>query len=266
LDQSAWLEDFRSEALEGLDVVDAQLLVLERAPSDPQVIRKLFVAIHTIKGNAAMVGLDTTQQLSHAMEDVLSRLRDEQHPVDHEAVNVLFQAVDALRGLVVAARPGAAESTVGIVELIAQLRACVESGHPAKVDREPVSSRRSTALLVEDSATVRLLEQRLLTEAGFTVLALADGQEALRQARDTRYDLIVTSVELRGMNGLELAAALREHSPTRDVPVIITTSSDSPEQRRTAQALGVYRYLLKGPSAPQQLSEAAREVWERLAA
>ncbi len=58
---------------------------------------------------------------------------------------------------------------------------------------------RQVELLVEDSATVRMLESMLLIEAGFEVDAVADGREALARATAQPYSLLVTGVETRGL-------------------------------------------------------------------
>src|SRR5947208_3454518 len=53
-DPAAFLDDFRAEAADRVRDLDAQLLTLERDPSDLRPIREMFVAAHTVKGGAAM--------------------------------------------------------------------------------------------------------------------------------------------------------------------------------------------------------------------
>jgi CheY-like chemotaxis protein len=109
-----------------------------------------------------------------------------------------------------------------------------------------------------------MLERIVLVDAGFDVDALADGEEALAHARETPYDLVVTGIELRGVNGLELVAALRAQPHFADVPVIITSSAENPEHRQRARALGVRHYVPKGSLSEQRLGEAARAAFARL--
>ena len=99
MDPIALLGEFRAEATEYLNTLDAQLLQLERDPVDTQPVRAMFLAAHSIKGGAAMLGLVELRELSHALEDVLGVLRDERRPLVRATADVLFRAVDRLRAL-----------------------------------------------------------------------------------------------------------------------------------------------------------------------
>jgi chemotaxis protein histidine kinase CheA len=121
-DVSAFLDDFRAEATEGVRTLDAQLLKLERDPSDPSPVREMFLSAHTIKGGAAMLGLGNVNELAHAMEDVLAPLRDEHRPLDSATADLLFTALDSLRDLVEQATPGPATPDSARAELVASLR------------------------------------------------------------------------------------------------------------------------------------------------
>ena len=116
------------------------------------------------------------------------------------------------------------------------------------------------ALLVDDSATVRLLESMVLQEAGYEVDAVADGSEALARALSQAYQLVVTSVETRGLRGLDLAAAVRALPTGRHVPIIVMSSDDDARQRERAAAVGVQAYIRKGSFGERRLLEAAREL------
>jgi CheY-like chemotaxis protein len=118
-------------------------------------------------------------------------------------------------------------------------------------------------LLVEDSATVRLLESMLLQEAGFEVDAVADGHEALARATAQPYQLLVTAVETRGLRGLDLAAAVRGSPGGASLPIVLMSSDDNAEHRRQAAELGVDAYIRKGSLGQRRLVDAARELAPR---
>jgi CheY-like chemotaxis protein len=103
----------------------------------------------------------------------------------------------------------------------------------------------------------------LLEEAGYTVDALADGNEALARALREPYGLLVTSVETRGLRGLDLAAALRDAPGGRVLPIIVMSGDENPVNRERAAALGVQAYIRKGAFGDRRLLEAAREVLSR---
>src|SRR5437763_16392152 len=102
MDLSAFLDEFRAEASDYLRALDAQLLALEREPAAAEPIREMFIAAHTIKGGASMLGLAGVRELAHAgvrelahaLEDVLAQLRDQLRPLDAPTADLLFRAID----------------------------------------------------------------------------------------------------------------------------------------------------------------------------
>src|SRR6266851_9400962 len=100
---SEFLGEFQLEAGEKLDIIASQLLRLERDSGNPQPLREMFLAAHTIKGGAAMLRLTDVESLAHAIEDLLSSFRDQQRTLDAQAADLLFKSLDHLRGLIAVA-------------------------------------------------------------------------------------------------------------------------------------------------------------------
>src|SRR5581483_6516329 len=91
------LEMARVEVGERLDRMEGSLLELDvGATAEPQTIDSLFRDAHTIKGTAAILGWAQLSALSHAMEDRLSRCRD-QGELPESLVDPLLKGVDAMR-------------------------------------------------------------------------------------------------------------------------------------------------------------------------
>lgn len=114
-------------------------------------------------------------------------------------------------------------------------------------------------LLAEDQAMVLgALATLLEIEEDLEVVGRGrDGAEALELARSTRPDVVVTDIEMPGMTGLELAAALRRQEPRPRV--IIVTTFARPGYLRRALEAGVSGYLLKDAPA-EELADAVRRV------
>lgn len=72
---------------------------------------------------------------------------------------------------------------------------------------------RTTVLVVDDDAAVRSLAGRILERSGYTVVEAGDGPSAVAAAEDAEVGLLLTDVVLPGVNGAELAGALRERRP-----------------------------------------------------
>jgi two-component system chemotaxis sensor kinase CheA len=109
--QSEFLEIFRDEAIERLDRIVSTLLAFEAGTAAPDAIDCLFRDAHTIKGAAGMVGRDEVHALAHAIEDVLSEVR-EQGSFDPALVDPLLRAADVLRKQV----EGADEPATALIE------------------------------------------------------------------------------------------------------------------------------------------------------
>jgi CheY-like chemotaxis protein len=95
-------------------------------------------------------------------------------------------------------------------------------------------------LLVEDSKFLRIASERALTRAGYTVCSAADGEEALRMARERLPDLILLDMLLPKMSGPDVLAALQKDILTKAIPVVVLTgmSIKNEERLRSDGAVG----------------------------
>jgi chemotaxis protein histidine kinase CheA len=100
VDLSAFIEEFKSEALEHLERIDQGLLLLEQNPHNLQQVRSLFLSAHTIKGGAAMLSLTAIKEITHAFENILDDLREGTHTATPKTINVLLKTADVLHQVV----------------------------------------------------------------------------------------------------------------------------------------------------------------------
>ena len=87
---------FIQEAPELLQVIEAELLTLKTERSTAKV-HNMMRAVHSIKGGAASVGLETIKTLAHSLEDIFKALFSPELEVDTEIEGLLLQAYDCLR-------------------------------------------------------------------------------------------------------------------------------------------------------------------------
>ena len=106
LDLERIRQSFLAETEEDLAIVEQALLVLEKSPGDPEPVAEVFRKFHTLKGNAAALGLSGVNAFAHRIEDLLQGLREGQQPVSEPVVGYLLDVVDALRAMLPAAMAG----------------------------------------------------------------------------------------------------------------------------------------------------------------
>lgn len=91
------LGEFLIESYENLDRLDQDLVALEDDPSNRQLLGGIFRTIHTIKGTCGFLGFSKLESLTHAGENLLSRLRDGELALDAQRTSALLAMVDAVR-------------------------------------------------------------------------------------------------------------------------------------------------------------------------
>lgn len=106
-------------------------------------------------------------------------------------------------------------------------------------------------LLVEDSRSIRLENERALGRAGYEVICAQDGEEALKYARENCPDLILLDLLLPKMTGMEVLAHLKRDRRTAPIPVVVV-SGLSDKNRAKLIAAGADDYLEKGTLMPDK--------------
>src|SRR5215470_14743888 len=89
------VKEFLVESYENLDQLDRDLVALEKAPQDRERLASVFRTIHTIKGTCGFFGFAKLEAVTHAGENLLSRLRDGELLLDAEITSALLALVDA---------------------------------------------------------------------------------------------------------------------------------------------------------------------------
>jgi two-component system chemotaxis response regulator CheY len=126
--------------------------------------------------------------------------------------------------------------------------------------------KRYNALVVEDSPPMRKMIVFALSRVRqLNVVEADDGVDALRQIAGTRFDIVLTDINMPILDGLKLVKRLRADQSYRDVPIIIITTEGAEEDRQRALALGATAYITKPIQAPQVI-QLVREILQLEAA
>lgn len=112
-----------------------------------------------------------------------------------------------------------------------------------------------TIMLVDDSATVLLSISGILTKAGFQVVtanSAEDGQKKL--AGGTKPDLLITDLNMPGMNGIEFIKVVRQKAELRFMPILFLTTESQQAKRAEAKAAGASGWIVKPATADTLLN------------
>ena len=90
---------FLQEADEQLQLLDEDIVRLEKEDSNPDLMQEIFRAAHTLKGSSAMIGHNRMAELAHAMENVLDNLRKGTLSISPQIVDALLHGLDIMREL-----------------------------------------------------------------------------------------------------------------------------------------------------------------------
>jgi chemosensory pili system protein ChpA (sensor histidine kinase/response regulator) len=134
-----------------------------------------------------------------------------------------------------------------------------KSNEPAVLDQR---DRRTFALVVDDSITVRRVTQRLLERNGMRVVTAKDGVDAVSLLQENMPDIILLDIEMPRMDGYEVAAHVRNDPRLKHIPIVMITSRVSEKHRARAIELGVDDYLGK-PYQESQLLDAIEPLVNR---
>jgi len=151
---------------------------------------------------------------------------------------------------------------VVILDMGALVRSEWRSRKAAEIPRV-VEDKRTFALVVDDSITVRRVTQRLLERNGMRVMTAKDGVDALSLLQEHVPDVILLDIEMPRMDGYELASHIRGDERLANVPIVMITSRVGEKHRARAIELGVNDYLGKPYQESQLLDAIVPLVEER---
>ncbi len=159
--------------------------------------------------------------------------------------------------------PGRDGNTVLVLEAADLLDAALgdEGAGPVLARREPDSDRPAPRILVvDDSITTRTLEESILVGAGYRVRTATDGEAAWEILRNERFDLVLTDVEMPGMDGFELTRRIKQEARLADLPVVIVTSLGSEADRRRGMEVNADAYIVKSSFESRELLEVVGQL------
>jgi type IV pilus assembly protein PilB len=207
-------------------------------------------------------------------------------------IHELLQVTDELRELIARRAPeheirlaaraggmrtlledGIAKAALGLTTLEAVLQVAAPDDLPAaeSVSTDEgvlhnsdtaIETRKARVLIVEDDRVVTTVVKYFLEMEGFEVVLAKDGLIGLETAKRNPPQVIVTDLNMPGMDGMAMVKALRADALTRDIPIIMLTSEESVDSETLALSLGADDYVHK-PVEPRRLAARVKALLAR---
>ena len=128
---------------------------------------------------------------------------------------------------------------------------------------EPAAASAARVLIVEDSPTVSTVVKYFLELEGFEVIVAEDGLTGLEMARAERPALVVSDLNMPGMDGMALIAALRADARTCEMAILLLTSETGVDTETRGLAISADDYLAK-PVEPRRLAARVKALLSRV--
>ncbi len=123
------------------------------------------------------------------------------------------------------------------------IEALIEKNHP-----KGMMHRKKRILAIDDDLLVRESLKHLLEQEGYEATVVSSGREALDILLNSVFDLVITDIRMPKMDGIETIKAIRkqqERFGKPKLPAIVLTAYDDQKVRRSAEKLGVRKFMTK---------------------
>jgi CheY-like chemotaxis protein len=117
--------------------------------------------------------------------------------------------------------------------------------HEVKEKGYSMNRSKRIVLYVSDNKFMHIVIKDTLRPYNITVIDVYDAQSALKSLKDTSPDLILTDIDMPGMDGFELCKQIRAFKPRVSAAVVIYSGSENPEDIERAFLSGAKGYIVK---------------------
>ena len=122
-------------------------------------------------------------------------------------------------------------------------------------------STLKTILLADDETNLRILVRTTLDDTEYRIIEATDGTTALELARQQRPDLLILDWMMPGLDGIDVAQALRQDPVTAHIPIIMLSARGQETDKARGRSVGTSAYLVK-PFSPTELRHTIKKMLE----
>lgn len=112
-------------------------------------------------------------------------------------------------------------------------------------------------LIIEDDTFIQELTAKKLQKAGYEVALVQNGQDAIKQAEDEKFDLVICDLVIPHIDGFEVISKLRTMEHTKETPIVVFSNLADSDALTKATEAGATKFLIK---ANFSLSDVVTEI------
>jgi len=130
--------EFLSEASEGLQTLDNELVELERNPDNAELLSSIFRIMHTIKGTCGFLNLSKLASVAHAGENIMDKIRNKQMQVTPDIISIILEAIDTIKDIVAYISEHGSEPEDDYAALISKIENAINNSPSTEVTTKAV--------------------------------------------------------------------------------------------------------------------------------
>ncbi|MFM9962427.1 MAG: chemotaxis protein CheA [Planctomycetaceae bacterium] len=232
-EMASYLQMYLDETSEQLDALVETLLVLEGEPTNHDHLNEAFRLIHSVKGSAAMMGLDSVTVLTHHLENHFERLRSGTTTLNQPTMDLILRCIDFLRECNRRLREG--QSLASAPELLEELNR-LSTAAPAATESPAKSGTKSVGTEEKAAAVMPAVSPRIQRDFRVSIRFAATLQLA-----DLKAELVIARLsELGTIRGsLPARSDLEQVSASRQLQVLVSSDQSRDDIRSAADIGGV---------------------------
>ncbi len=210
-------ETLETEFKELIEKIESDILELENS-QNPEIIHSIFRAIHTIKGNSAMVGMDRLRGISHCLETLFSRIRSKEMDLKTEMIEIILKSIDRMKAMILDLKN---EATYEIKDLIIALEKILNRDD-SEIRTEDTKDEEDFSFFIETAKNEnKFLSLVDINFAANTYLTLSEWIQKI--------NFIESNIQLKRIN-IEEIASLSSNQEKYLLPYsILITTEEHPE-------------------------------------
>ena len=227
------------------DDIELLILSIKKKNDIEEDIGELYRKVHSLKGSSGTHGLHDLSTVCHRFEDYLRALDGGQVEFEIDDVNRWIAHVDLMRRVLEVYNNGG------------------EGSFNVGSELDAIANRQfgysCFGLIVDESKSNAMLYQGALSNLPIKFTLMTDGYNALDVLLNNRFDLLVTSMELKRLNGVALIGAIKlANGVSKDIKTIMVTSK--PDQVKQGQDICPDKLIVKGSDLADELLDSTKQL------